>query len=237
MIPATNEIVFSVEEASFPAWIQLLFQLYCDFSLNPFRLYYINCFTKMEINPPTISEIIIFIACMSKHCSKSACPWSRKVERALNLQDLSKPMIMRHSSSVVTVFKNDIQQSAVQWGDGGKSSVACRMLKILVVCNVKKSSVVKASAPEVHSGWTPQLPRRMFNVDRMVWFMTSTRTGHGSGGCMRTGEMVSSMRTSIQKIKLELTHVILPPSHAKKACVFLLEFRLWTEWKNLEMFL
>src|SRR6218665_1783559 len=35
----------------------------------------------------------------------------------------------------------------------------------LAVCEVRKSSAVKAGAPEVHSGWTWRRPRRVLNVE------------------------------------------------------------------------
>ena len=61
---------------------------------------------------------------------------------------------------------DDRLQSVEGWCGGGYPSVACRMSKNLAVCEVRKSSAVKASAPEVHSGWTRRRPRSVLNVDQ-----------------------------------------------------------------------
>src|SRR6218665_2588262 len=74
-------------------------------------------------------------------------------------------MLIRRSSSGVTSLMDDRLQSVEGWCSGGEPSVACRMPKILAVCEVRKSSAVKAGAPEVHSGWTWRRPRRVLNVD------------------------------------------------------------------------
>src|SRR6218665_1825035 len=74
-------------------------------------------------------------------------------------------MMISRSSSAVTLLIDDRLQSVEGWCGGGEPSVASRMPKILVVCEVRKSSAVKADAPEVHSGWTRRRPRRALNVD------------------------------------------------------------------------
>jgi len=78
---------------------------------------------------------------------------------------MGEPMMIRRSSSAVTSLKDDRLQLVVQWCGGGEPTVACRMPRILVVCEVRKSSAVKASTPEVHSAWTRRRPRRVLNVD------------------------------------------------------------------------
>src|SRR6218665_3862720 len=88
------------------------------------------------------------------------------VGRGSSSHDLGgEPMMIRWRSSAVTSLMDDRLQSVEGWCGGGEPSVACRMPKILAVCEVRKSSAVKAGAPEVHSGWTRRRPRRVLNVD------------------------------------------------------------------------
>ena len=62
-----------------------------------------------------------------------------------------EPMMIRRSSSEVTSLMDDRLQSVEGWYGGGEPSLACRMPKILAVCEVRKSPTLPLTGPTL--GW------------------------------------------------------------------------------------